>query len=63
MPALNGGGRGDMIVQANVETPLNLTKRQKELLQEFESGGSHNTSPEASGFFAKIKEMFDTRGE
>lgn len=63
MPALNGGGRGDMIVQANVETPLNLTKRQKELLQEFERGGSESTSPEASGFFAKIKEMFDTRGE
>ena len=63
MPALNGGGRGDLIVQANVETPVNLTKRQKELLQEFERGGNESTSPEASGFFAKIKEMFDTRGE
>jgi molecular chaperone DnaJ len=63
MPALNGGGRGDMIVQANVETPVNLTKRQKELLQEFELGGNDSTSPEATGFFAKIKEMFDTRGE
>ena len=49
-----------MIVQASVETPVSLTKRQKELLQEFERAGNESTSPEASGFFAKIKEMFDS---
>ena len=41
-----------------IETPVNLTKRQKELLREFE-GESTNHSPESEGFFAKVKELWD----
>ncbi|MFX8696507.1 DnaJ C-terminal domain-containing protein, partial [Acinetobacter baumannii] len=55
MPALQGAGIGDLYVLANVETPVNLTKRQRELLEEFESAGGDDTSPETSGFFARVK--------
>lgn len=60
MSILNQRGRGDMYVEANVETPVNLTKRQEELLREFEdeSDGRQN-NPEAEGFFAKVKDFWD----
>ncbi|MFX7938319.1 DnaJ C-terminal domain-containing protein, partial [Acinetobacter baumannii] len=46
MPALQGAGIGDLYVLANVETPVNLTTRQRELLEEFVSAGGDDTSPE-----------------
>jgi molecular chaperone DnaJ len=43
-----------------VETPVNLTKRQQELLREFEKeGAGHRTHPESEGFFAKVREFFE----
>jgi molecular chaperone DnaJ len=63
MPALNGGGQGDLIVQTVVETPVNLTKRQRELLEEFDRSAGAETSPESSGFFAKVKDMFGAKRE
>lgn len=62
MSVLRSPARGDMFIQAMVETPVNLTKRQEELLREFEtagdqSEGKHN-SPESQGFFAKVKELW-----
>jgi molecular chaperone DnaJ len=53
--------RGDMYIQVAVETPQNLTRRQRELLEEFEAESkSHATgSPEYEGFFAKVKEFFE----
>jgi molecular chaperone DnaJ len=53
--------RGDMYIQVAVETPQNLTRKQRELLEEFESEAkSHSTgSPEYEGFFAKVKEFFE----
>ena len=54
--------RGDMYVQVMVETPQNLTKRQKELLAEFEKQSSRETQPESAGFFARVKDFFDTLG-
>jgi molecular chaperone DnaJ len=59
MPALNGAGHGDLIIQVNVETPVNLTKRQKELLEEFQSGESAENAPESAGFFKKLKGLWD----
>ncbi len=60
MPVMRGQGRGDMLIQATVETPVNLTRRQKELLREFEkAAGSERTSPESHGFFSKVKELWD----
>jgi molecular chaperone DnaJ len=59
MPVLRSKNRGDMYVQVAVETPQKLTKRQRELLREFEKQSSKDTQPETSGFFAKMREFFD----
>src|SRR3954463_14427583 len=62
MPVLRARESGDMYVQVLVETPQKLTKRQKELLQEFEQQSSTETQPEAAGFFSKVKEFLDGLG-
>lgn len=55
------GSRGDMYVVVLVETPMNLTKRQQELLKEFESDNKQeSTSPQSAGFFSKMKDFFGT---
>jgi molecular chaperone DnaJ len=60
MSVLRSPSRGDMYVQVNVETPVNLTKKQQELLREFEKAGdSQRTHPESEGFFARVKEFFE----
>jgi molecular chaperone DnaJ len=58
MPVLRSKQMGDMYVQALVETPQKLTKRQRELLAEFEKLSSTDTHPEAEGFFGRVKEFF-----
>ena len=59
MPALRGRGVGDLYIQATVETPRNLTSRQKELLRQFEKGGSEKTSPDSESFLSKVKDMWE----
>ncbi|WP_438994135.1 molecular chaperone DnaJ [Pseudemcibacter sp.] len=60
MPILNsGGGVGDMVIQANVETPVNLSKKQKELLRAFAEECGDDVSPESSGFLNKAKELWE----
>ncbi len=59
MPVLRSRDVGDLYIQVRVETPQNLTKRQRELLAEFESESSNKTQPEATGFFARMKDIFD----
>jgi molecular chaperone DnaJ len=60
MTVLRSAVRGDMYIQAIVETPVNLTKRQQELLREFEQAGENRkTNPESEGFFARVKEFFE----
>jgi molecular chaperone DnaJ len=59
MPVLRSKTRGDMYVQVAVETPQKLSKRQKEILVEFEKASSKDTHPESSGFFAKMREFFE----
>jgi len=58
MPVLRSRKTGDLYVQAVVETPQNLTRRQRELLQEFDEESSNKTHPESSGFFARMKDLF-----
>jgi molecular chaperone DnaJ len=60
MTVVRSNARGDMYVQVEVEVPKNLTKRQKELLREFdgESEGK-KTSPESEGFLSRIKEFWE----
>ncbi|WP_237478160.1 molecular chaperone DnaJ [Lichenibacterium dinghuense] len=59
MPVLRSRDVGDLYIQAVVETPQNLTKRQRELLAEFDSISSQKTNPEAAGFFGKMRDFFD----
>lgn len=60
MRALRGQSRGDMYVEIEVETPVNLTRRQKDLLREFEDEGKgHATSPQSEGFFSRVREFWD----
>lgn len=58
MPALRGGGTGDMVIEVAVETPVNLTSRQKELLREFEELSKDN-NPEGNSFFSKVRSFWD----
>ena len=59
MPALRGGGSGDMFIELAVETPVNLTSTQKELLKEFEALSEDN-NPESKSFFKSVKGFWDS---
>jgi len=56
MPALRRGNPGDQIIEVQVETPTNLNKKQKELLEAFSNSG--NTSPESSSFLERVKSIW-----
>lgn len=59
MSVLRRSTRGDLIVEINVETPQNLTKKQKELLQEFESQSkTKKVSPKSQSFLEKMKQLW-----
>lgn len=59
MPILKSGGRfGDMYIHAIIETPVNLSKKQKELLRELDGCDNKDTSPNVEGFFKKAKEFW-----
>ncbi len=58
MPQLRGGRWGDLYLELHVETPVNLSPRQKELLAEFEKAGADN-SPDSNDFFSKVKSFWD----
>jgi molecular chaperone DnaJ len=62
MPVLRSKQSGDMYVQVAVETPQNLTKRQRELLVEFEKLSSEHTQPESASFFSRVKDFLDAFG-
>lgn len=58
MPAVRGPAHGDMYIELAVETPVNLTARQKDLLREFEQE-SRDNSPQSRDFFSKVKNFWD----
>jgi len=62
MPLLRSTQRGDLYIQVVTETPRNLTKRQRELLEEFDRECSNETHPDSSGFFAKFKDLLERFG-
>ncbi|HEX5536828.1 MAG TPA: molecular chaperone DnaJ [Sphingobium sp.] len=63
MPALQGRGtRGDMVVQIEVETPTRLSAKQRELLEAFRETETGEECPQSSGFFSKIKGMWEDLG-
>jgi molecular chaperone DnaJ len=59
MPVLRSRQSGDLYVQVVVETPQKLTKKQRELLAEFDRLSSSDTHPESTGFLGKVKEFLD----
>lgn len=59
MPVLRSKVTGDMYIQVEVETPKNLSPRQKELLKEFDTLSEDRTNPESHSFFSRVKEFFE----
>jgi len=59
MPVLRSSQIGDLYIQIQIETPQKLTKRQRELLREFEELSSKENNPESAGFFSRMKDFFD----
>jgi len=62
MPILRQSRFGDLYVSVRVETPVNLSARQRELLAEFATGGDNN-SPEHESFFDKVMDFFSANGD
>ncbi|MCT8998149.1 molecular chaperone DnaJ [Chelativorans intermedius] len=63
MPVLRQPQVGDLYIQVVVETPQNLTRKQRELLEEFEKISSGENSPQSTGFFARMKDFLESLGE
>jgi molecular chaperone DnaJ len=63
MPVMRSRQMGDLYIQVQVETPRNLTNRQKELLEEFRKESSDANSPDSTGFFSRVKEFIDSFGD
>ncbi len=60
---VRGGSRGDLMCRVVIETPVKLTDRQKDLMEElrttFEEEGEHRQSPKKTSFFEGVKKFFD----
>ncbi|MHA6326315.1 molecular chaperone DnaJ [Roseivivax sp. CAU 1753] len=59
MPSLRGGAAGDMFIELAVETPVNLTAKQKEMLRDFEAMSEDN-NPESKSFFKSVRNFWDS---
>jgi molecular chaperone DnaJ len=62
MPVLRSNLHGDLYIQVEVETPKNLSRRQRELLEEFERESHRDTNPSSNSFFTRVKEFFEGKG-
>ena len=58
MPVLRQRSLGDLYIQTVVETPVKLTRRQRELLEEFQAAASDENTPDSTGVFARMKDFF-----
>ncbi|PYX33035.1 MAG: molecular chaperone DnaJ [Acidobacteria bacterium] len=58
VPVLNGHGKGDLYVQARVQIPNRLSKRQRELLQELETTAKVDNHPMLRSLLGKVKDIF-----
>ena len=63
MPILRSKQFGDLYIQVTVETPVSLSRKQKQLLKEFEDASNEKNNPESAGFFARVKEFWDHLGD
>lgn len=58
VPHLHGNARGDQHVRVVVETPQNLSGKQRELLEQFAELSGEDINPHAKSFFQKVKQLF-----
>ena len=62
MPEMNQSSKGDLYLEAFVETPVNLSTDQKKLIKKFEEEKNQNsTSPQSEGFFSKLKDLWSEK--
>lgn len=59
MSVLRSDGKGDMYIEIFVETPVNLSRKQQDMLKDFTGKNPQKNSPESEGFFKKVKEFWD----
>jgi DnaJ-class molecular chaperone with C-terminal Zn finger domain len=60
MPSLRGNTKGDLYIELLIETPVNLTNTQRELLRKFADEGENN-NPANKDFFSRVKSFWDNR--
>jgi len=58
VPNVHGQGTGDLLVRIHVETPIKLTKKQKDILNQFKELESDQNHPQKMGFLEKLKVFF-----
>lgn len=58
MPILRQKNFGDLHLQISVETPVNLSKKQKQLLEEFQNISNEKNNPVSDGFFKKLRDLW-----
>ncbi len=61
IPHLQSSGRGDQHVRVVVETPQNLSSKQRELLTQFAEASGENVNPQSKSFFEKVKELLGNK--
>ncbi len=59
MPYLNRSGKGDLIVEVRVQTPVKLTKAQRELMKQLQETVTVENTPSRRGLFGKVKDIFN----
>ena len=61
MPNIRGNSYGDLYIELNIETPVNLNENQRDLLREFEKSlKASDNNPKHSNFFSKVKSFWET---
>jgi molecular chaperone DnaJ len=63
MPSIRSRDRGDLHVEIQVETPVNLTPKQRKLLEEFSQSCTEEAHPQSHGFFNSVRRFFDSAPE
>ena len=58
VPSVRHSAKGDLLCQVKVETPVNLSKKQKDILQDFSKSCGKKHHPESGNFFDKMKSLF-----
>ena len=61
MPNVRSGYLGDLYIQTKVETPVNLNKKQIDILKSFQEVSNNEENPLSSAFFKKARDFWKTK--